>query len=295
MTFAGFGQWIGSAEVFDGNGRFVGNGMDVRRVQRVDDCRTRIDVAFVGPFKIAGHYFIHDCGDHRLYEGPVNIGYAEVLGEGLVDANAYWPSLGLSQRFFLMILPDGNTQLSLALMTRGEQLIYSVVGQNRRLIEDASLPDVVIGTSHDLFNDPTAGRGALLLHRAGMWCGELTALDAQRRWLGTATYRETFSPTFEVAIEGGMFDPARRCFGFKTNGWQAWTEPGGEVAGSCSLSGGRALHGQFHHLQAQLRAWRREVVAHDGSRKAVLRMWYRGGERIGIEYGILEFTGWESE
>lgn len=295
MTFAGFGQWIGSAEVFDSNGRFVGNGMDIRRVQRVDDCRTRIDVAFVGPFKVAGHYFIHDGGDHRLYEGPVNVGYAEALGEGLVDANAYWPSLGLSQRFFLMIFPDGNTQLSLALMTRGEQLICSVVGQNRRLTEDGPLPDVVIGASHDLSNDPTAGRGVLLLHRAGVWRGELTALDARRRWLGTATYRETFSPTLEVAIEGGMFDPARRCFGLKTNGWQAWTEPGDEVAGSCSLSGGRALHGQFHHLQAQLRAWRREVVTHDGSRKAVLHMWYRGGERIGIEYGILEFTGWESE
>ena len=290
MTLSLFGQWIGNAEVFAGDGRFVGNGMDMRRVQRVDDSRARIDVAFIGPFKVSGHYFICDCGDHRIYEGPVNVGYAEMLCEGVVDAHAYWPALGLSQRFMLAVLPDGDTQASLALMSRGDQLVYVVVGQNRRVVGEAGLPELVCGTSLDLADDPTAGRSVMLLHRQGAWQGELVTLDAQRRLIGRMAYCESFCADGRVVVEGGYFDPARREFCLKTNGWQAWTAPDCEVAGSCGLAGGRASHGHFHHLPVQLRVWHREVVTLDGTRKVLLRHWYRGGERIGSEFGVLAFS-----
>lgn len=237
MTHALFGQWIGNAEVFSGDGHFVGNGMDLRYVQRLDDCRTRIDVSFIGPFKVSGHYFIRDCGDHRVYEGPVNVGYAEMLCDGVVDANAYWPTLGLSQRFLLAVLPDGDTQVSLALMSRGDQLIYVVVGQNRRVVGEVSLPELVCGTALDLADDPTAGRAVMLLHREGCWQGELVVLDAQRRVIGRADYCETILPGHRIASQGGYFDPARREFCFTTNGWHAWTLPEGEIAGSCGLAG----------------------------------------------------------
>ncbi|MCL6509781.1 MAG: hypothetical protein K6U78_03755 [Anaerolineae bacterium] len=291
MSLSLFGQWVGSAEVFGADGRFVGNGMDLRSVQRVDDCRTRIDVAFVGPFKVSGHYFIRDCGDHRIYEGPVNVGYAEALGQGVVDANAYWPALGLSQRFLLALLPDGDTQVSLALMSRGDQLMYVVVGQNKRLIGEAALPELLSGTAYDLAADPAAGHGAMLLHRRGVWRGELVALDNQRRPLAHAPYQERFSGDGRIEVAGGHFDPSPRCLCLKTNGWQAWTTPDSDVAGSCGLAGGRAAHGHFHHLAQALRVWRREVATLDGSRKLLLQHWYRGGERIGSEYGVLMFEG----
>ncbi len=170
------GHWQGTAEVYDGHGRFLGNGSDSRQVQQLDNGRVRIDVSFVGPFKHAGHYTIAEAAGSRLYQGPANVGYAETLSSGLVDANAYWPALGLSQRFFLMVLPDGDTQLSLALMTRGEKLLYVVVGQNERIrTEDEGRetdapssvlrpPSFLSGTSYDLAHDPAAGRGEILLH-----------------------------------------------------------------------------------------------------------------------------------
>lgn len=292
-TFSqGFGRWAGTAEVFSGEGRFLGNGADQRQVQDLGGGRTRIDVAFVGPFKHAGYYEIQSAADHRLYLGPANVGYAETLSPSLVDAHAYWAALGLSQRFFLMVLPDGQTQLSLALMSRGEQLVYAVVGQNDRVPEGAASPppSLVSGTSYDLAADPTAGRGAVLLHRAGQWVGELEALDGERRPAGRVPYKETVRPTGEglaVTITGGFARRPRRMT-VRTNGWQAWTAPGATV-GSYSLSGGRALSGDFHYLDQTLRIWRREVVRHDGAQKAVVHVAYRGGQRVGVQFGVLAF------
>lgn len=287
----GLGRWAGAAEVFDGAGRFLGNAADQRRVQDLGEGRVRIDVAFVGPFKHAGHYFIHDHGDHRLYQGPANVGYAETLAVNLVDANAYWAALGLSQRFFLMVLPDGATQLSLAQMARGDRLLYAVVGQNERVADgDATAwPGLVSGTAHDLAADPAAGRGALLLHRPGEWVGPLTILDAARQPAGTAGYRECVTAALRVSVAGGGFAAEPHDYSLVTDGWQAWT-PAGSVVGSYSLSGGRALSGDFHYLAHGLRVWRREVVTHDGARKAVVQHWYRGGARIGSQFGVLEFT-----
>ena len=48
--FCGIGKWAGTAEVFDGQGRFLSNAMDQRFARTVDDDgRVRIDLAFIGP------------------------------------------------------------------------------------------------------------------------------------------------------------------------------------------------------------------------------------------------------
>jgi hypothetical protein len=90
-------------------------------------------------------------------------------------------------------------------------------------------------------------------------------------------------------MEGGAFDKTTRRFPLSTNHWQAWTNTDSEIVGSYSLSGGRALSGQFYHREAHLRCWRRDVVTLDGKRKAVVQHWYRGGQRIGSQFGVLEF------
>ncbi|MCB0032934.1 MAG: hypothetical protein KDE51_02850 [Anaerolineales bacterium] len=290
----GIGRWLGTAEVYDGHGRFLGNATDQRHVQRVvGEDAVRIDLSFVGPFKFAGHYTIADRKTHRLYQGPANYGYAETLSNGLIDANAYWPVTGLSQRFFLMVLPDGDRQLSLALMSRGEQLIYVVVGDYVRVNDEGYLPNPTLldGTSYDLADDPAGGRGQILMHRLGRWSGTLTQLDEALEVQQTAAYTETVSacsPKLAVTIETNAFGISSYSTPFKTNGWQAWT-PAGEVVGSYSLSGGRALSGHFHHLEQNLRVWRREVINHDGTIKAVLHNWYRGGVRVGVQFGVLTF------
>jgi hypothetical protein len=282
------GRWVGTAEVYSGEGRFLGNGVDTRNVQEMGNGLTRIDVSFIGPFKQVGHYFIQASENYRLYQGPANIGYAETLAEGLVDANAYWSALGLSQRFVLMTV--GDLQLSLALMSRGEQLIYVIVGQNDRVEGETPTPSLVSGTSYDFADDPAAGRGEILLHRAGTWSGELTRLDEQLKPVGKSAYCEKLSAALEVNIMGALGEQHGSRFKLKTNGWQAWTtdiESG--WVGSYSLSGGRALSGHFHVRESHLRVWRREVVAYDGTQKSVVNVWYRGGERVGVEYGLLRF------
>lgn len=290
----GIGRWAGSAEVYDGYGRFLGNGTDYRQVQPLADGRIRIDVSFLGPFKHSGHYFIQPQDNYRLYEGPANIGYAETLSDSLVDANAYWPALGLSQRFFLMNVGD-NLQLSLAQMARGEHLMYVIVGQNDRVPDgDApAQPVVVSGTHYDLQDDPAAGRPAVWLHRPGRWSGDMTALDENRRPLSRFAYSQTIAPVaadrLALQTAGGAFDPAARQAVFHTNGRQAWATADSAVVGSYSLSGGRALSGQFYYRESRLRCWRREVATLDGARKAVVEQWYRGGQRVGVQFGVLEF------
>jgi len=290
---AGVGRWAGGADVFDGTGRFVGGGADTRHVQPLVPGQVRIDVSFIGPFRHSGHYIIHDHGDYRIYDGPANVGYAEALSDSLIDANAFWPTLGLSQRFFLMVLPGGAVQLSLALMSRGEQLMYAVVSQNDRVTDQAPPPSVISGTAYDLGQDPTCGRGVILLHRAGTWRGQLTLLDGECAPIGQADALETVIPIergVQISLVGGMGDPSS--VSLISDGWRAWTpygDPTPEVVGSASLYGGRAMSGQFHHRAAQMRVWRRQVITHDGRQKAVVNVWYAGGQRIGVEYGVLGF------
>ncbi len=290
----GIGRWLGTAEVYAGSGRFLGNATDRRHVQKqVDTNRIRIDLSFVGPLKFAGHYFIEDHTEYRLYQGPANTGFAETLSSGLIDANAYWPVTGLTQRFYLMILPDGDKQMSLGLMSRGEKLIYVVVGEYSRVTgEYDGIPSLVNGTSYDLADDPAAGRGEVLIQREGQWTGELSTLDADLAPLDATQYQETITKKdigLDLTISGTAFAPGIQSTTLQTNQWETWSAPGNFV-GSYSMSGGRALSGNFHFLDEQLRVWRREVVSHDGSIKSVLHTWYRGGMRVGVQFGILSYT-----
>lgn len=296
MSFSvGIGNWLGTAEVYSGTGQFLGNGADRRHVQKLDgENRIRIDVAFLGPFKFSGHYYITDREQFRLYQGPANVGCAESLTNHLVDANAYWAAVGLTQRFFLVVLPDGSREMSLGLMSRGEQLVYVVVSEYNREQARAGFPELTTGASFDLQNDPNAGRKQTLLHRAGVWKGQMNVLGSWLEPLSQVEFSETVTatPTQLVTVhQGGHFEGESKTE-LTTNGWHAWTTPETNGnRGSYSLYGGRALSGTFHNLHAELRVWRREVVANDGTHKVVVNTWYRGGQRIGQEFGVLYFEG----
>ncbi|MGI9622776.1 MAG: hypothetical protein ACR2PK_08065 [Acidimicrobiales bacterium] len=291
----GVGQWIGAAEVYDAAGEFAGNGTDTRTVEADDgQGAVTVNVTFSGPFSLAGQYTISDQKTHRLYQGPLNYGYADALGEGLVAAHNYWPDHGLSQRFFLMVLPDGSRQLSLALLSRGESLRWTVVGEYQRQTDPASPepPPVVPIDPIVVAGDPTAGRGAILLHRPGRWVGELVVLNGAGESVGSTRYAEMVSQDDNddgVRVElSGIGPVADTSFSMSTDGWSAWTPPG-DVVGSCSLSGGRGLSGSFLHHAEALRVWRREVVSQDGTLKGVVHIWYQGEERIGVVHGVLDF------
>lgn len=292
---AGEGSWRGSAEVYDGRGRFLGGGCDARAVRRRrDDQTVEVEVSFTGPFRMSGRYVIADRGDHRLYQGPLNYGCAEAFGEGLVDANNYWPDLGFSQRLFLMVLPGGEAQLSLALLSRGERAVYAVVGEYGRGPDAA--PAVVAGSAHDLSEDPRAGRPVSLLERPGTWSGTLSVTGPDGSDAGATEYAERVDPAetvsgereLAVSVTGSGF-AADAAVTFATDGWHHWTGAG-PVVGSLSLWGGRALSGNLLFDGGRLRLWRREVARSDGTGKAVLHTWYRGGSRVGVAYGVLDFA-----
>lgn len=292
---AGEGSWRGSAEVYDGRGRFLGGGCDARAVRRRrDDQTVEVEVSFTGPFRMSGRYVIADRGDHRLYQGPLNYGCAEAFGEGLVDANNYWPDLGFSQRLFLMVLPGGEAQLSLALLSRGERAVYAVVGEYGRGPDAA--PAVVAGSAHDLSDDPRAGRPVSLLERPGTWSGALSVTGPDGSSAGNTEYSERVEPAEAASGERGLaVSVAGTGFAadapviFTTDGWHHWTGAGA-VVGSLSLWGGRALSGNLLFDDGRLRLWRREVARSDGTGKAVLHTWYRGGSRVGVAYGVLDFA-----
>ena len=86
----------------------------------------------------------------------------------------------------------------------------------------------------------------------------------------------------------GSYYAPDSCYRVITNGWQAWT-PEGDVVGSYSLSGGRALSGNLYHRESHLRVWKREVTCMDGLQKALLHLWYRGQTLVGYEFGLLHF------
>lgn len=283
------------AEVYDGEGRFLANGADQRHVRTAtEDGRTRIDLSFVGPLKFSGHYYIESKGDHRLYQGPVNCGYAHSLGKDGVHAHAYWPSIGLSQKFLLMLAPDGQRQLSLALMSRGEQLLYVVVGENARMSSgqaEVNIP-LVNGCSFDLGKDPKAGRSEHYLLRPGYWEGELTSLTSDALKSVVQPVRQTLKSIgdhgYSYSLEGGVAGQKPLEARVHSNAWQEWSEAG-SLVGSSSFYGGRALSGQWHHLPSARRLWRREVVAADGLYKAVLQVWYEGENKIASEWGFLRY------
>jgi hypothetical protein len=296
----GIGQWSGTAEVYDGQGRFVGNAADRRTVTQISETRTRIDLAFLGPLMLTGYYEIENQDGYRLYQGPANVGYAETLDEGLVDANNYWQHWGLNQRFFLYVTPDQQMQMSLALLSRGEKLVYTIIGEYYRLPEDheSALPFVVPdalkipGIPQDRQADPTAGRGTHLLHRQGSWRGECITLDHDGSRIGTRVVeqlvRQDADSNQVVQVNGCAFADERYTIRLHTNQWESWTGAD-RVVGSFSIAGGRAQSGQFHHTGHGLRVWKREVVSADGAHKFMLYVYFRGSVRVGVQYGLLNF------
>ena len=218
----------------------------------------------------------------------------------MVDAENYWPAVGLSQRFFLMVLPDGDKQLSLAMLSRGERLVYVVVGENDKVTACAvgeggasSGPNLLPVAACDLGADPTAGRGQILLHRAGVWRGTLAVFDDQLRQTGEAVYEEVVRPSaagdaLDVRLSGGGHLPEPVELRLRTDGFLAHSAAG-PLVGSYSLSGGRALAGVFHAPAQARRIWRREVASSDGTLKAVVHIVYRGGVRVGVQHGVLRF------
>lgn len=296
----GIGRWAGTAEVYNGNGQFVGNALDRRNVEQISDSQIRINLNFVGPLMLSGHYIIESHEGYRLYRGPANVGYAEALGDGMVEAHNYWSHWGLSQRFFLYVTPDKTMQLSFALLSRGEQLQYMVVGEYYRLPDDDEGADsgefipvpeslLISGTPQDKQHDPSAGRGDILLHQASNWSGEVTVLDGQNRLVETSQfeqYIEADDNKVVLQVTGGGLVTSPYTVEFETNNWQAWTGSG-DIVGSYNLAGGRALSGQIHHLNDERRVWIREVVSADGQTKAILHVAFRGGERVGTQYGLL--------
>ncbi len=320
----GEGRWLGAAEVYDAGGRYAGPGHDARAVRRdLDDGTVEVTVSFDGPFRLSGSYVIADHGDHRLYLGPLNHGYAEVLGDRLIDTNNYWPDIGLSQRLCLMVLPGGRAQLSLALLSRGEQAVYTVVGEYERGPPSGpagvtAAPAAPPGVTGSPTIPPAAAPGAssvpdelgeggeggaelsgALLERTGTWSGTLELIDAGGDVRGTADYTERVEVAGDAGAtgDGGRLAVALAGTGFAgdstislcSDGRQHWTG-GGSVVGSQSLWGGRALAGTLLFVGDRLRLWRREVARRDGSCKGVLHMWYRGGTRVGVAHGVLEFA-----
>jgi len=289
----GVGQWIGAAEVYGANGEFLGTGRDTRTVEADDGEGTvTVNVTFEGPFSLGGVYTIADRTTHRLYQGPLNYGFADVLGDGLISAHNYWSDLGMNQRFFLMVLPDGSRQLSLALISRGEVLKYVVVGEYLRQTDPSKPepPATVPMNPVELAGDLTGGRGEMLLNRAGKWSGELTTLGADLSPIGTTTYREVVDSVADglaVSLTGLPF-AQDASYKLTTDGAEAST-PVGDVLGSYSMSGGRGRSGNFLHHRDEMRVWSREVAALDGTLKGVVHIWYRGEQRVGVAHGTLEF------
>ena len=352
----GEGRWQGVADVYDSQGRYAGQGRESRVVRRdLEGGAVEVDVSFEGPFSLSGTYRISNQEDHRRYEGPLNYGYAEAMGEDLVDANNYWPDLGLSQRLWLMVLPNGTTQLSLALLSRGEQTAYTVVGEYHRSLDgdgegDAQDQAGQAGESpqaeragespqaeragespqaahagespqaeraeespqaeraeespqaahanhagaeaaEEGLNSKTDADAAPLL-RPGTWSGMLKMLDLYLGSVGQTSYSEHTTRDDQgrliVATPDSDFASGAE-IALSCDEQGLWSAPG-DITGSASIWGGRALAGQFLYVKDGLRLWRREVVTRCGNLKGVLHTWYMGGSRVGTVYGTLEFT-----
>ena len=299
----GEGRWQGVADVYDSQGRYAGQGRESRVVRRdLEGGAVEVDVSFEGPFSLSGTYRISNQEDHRRYEGPLNYGYAEAMGEDLVDANNYWPDLGLSQRFWLMVLPNGTTQLSLALLSRGEQTAYTVVGEYHRSLDgdgegdaqdQAGQADAEEGAeaAEEGLNSKTDADAAPLL-RPGTWSGMLKMLDLYLGSVGQTSYSEhtTRDDQGRLIVSTPDSDFASGAeIALSCDEQGLWSAPG-DITGSASIWGGRALAGQFLYVKDGLRLWRREVVTRCGNLKGVLHTWYMGGSRVGTVYGTLEFT-----
>jgi hypothetical protein len=130
------------------------------------------------------------------------------------------------------------------------------------------------------------------LHRRGTYRGTLVRTNEKLEKVGEEMYEEMVEPSgrvLSVRIAGGGLAPEPAAIALTTDGFTAWSSSG-PMAGSYSLFGGRALSGTFQRVRDELRVWRREVVSFDGTKKVVVHNWYRGGVRVGVQYGVLDFT-----
>ncbi len=289
---AGVGEWFGQSEVYDPTGRFLGYGRDQRNVQRDPDTGiVTIDVTFSGPFELAGSYTIADHGTYRVYQGPLNYGRAEPIGDNAVTAHNYWPDLGLSQRFALVVAQDQRTQLSLAVISRGEKLRYLVVGESHRRLDEDDIEPVFADTDPaGVAEDLNAGRGAALLHRRGSWSGQLVTCDGDLNPVGTTPYTETVTAagdSLDLAWSGLHF-AADATASFSVEGNSRFS-PAHDVVGSGTLAGGRAVSSQLLFMSNERRLWSREIARADGSAKAVIHQWFEGERRIGAAVGHANF------
>lgn len=286
----GIGNWTGISEVYDGQCNFIGNATDNRSITQIGHGAYNVKVAISGPIMLQGSYDIKIGEDHHSYQGDAHVGFAEHYDDVLLASNGYWSQWGLSERNMVMLAPELNGQLSMSLLNRGDQLLYTIVGEYYE--NGASTPFTkVMGTPYDRINDPTAGRGGLLMHRAGTWSGQVSVLDENLAPMGKAHYTENIrvrNNELILTTEGGGFTPIQRSFHLTTNGWHAWTDPG-DVVGSYNMFGGRAMSGYFHYVGAERRIWRREIVTSDGKHKSILHYVYKGDKRLGLQYGMLAF------
>ncbi len=287
----GIGNWIGISEVYDGQGQFIGNASDQRTVTKNEDDTYTVHVNILGPLMVNREYQIRIASDHHIYLGSTHFGYAEQINNDLLTTNSYWSQWGLSETSFVHVSPDTYSQLSLSLLKRGDQIIYTLVGEYHNNDKQIKYPNT-IGIPIDRNDNPAAGYSSHILHRSGTWSGELTVIDENLSPMGRAYYTENVRAHQEqlmITTEGGGFTPMKRSFRMTTNGWQAWSDPG-DVVGSYNMLGGRALAGSMHYIGAERRIWRREVATVDGRYKAVLHYIYQGDKRVGVQYGMLEFT-----
>lgn len=287
----GIGNWTGISEIYDGRGKFIGNVSDQRSITQNNDGTYTVNVNIVGPIMLNGQYNIKISPDHHSYQGDVHVGYAEQYNNELLASNNYWSQWGLSERNFVIVSPETHTQLSLSLLSRGDQLIYMLVGEYYDDNSPVKIP-VTMGIPDDRHDDPTAGRETILMHRAGTWSGLVTVfdenLDLMKHGIHYTENMRVRKNQLIITTEGGLFTPMKRTFHMTTNDWQAWSEPG-DVVGTYNLAGGRALSGHLHYVGAERRVWRREVITSDGNHKAILHFIYHGDKRVGVHYGMLTF------
>ena len=119
-----------------------------------------------------------------------------------------------------------------------------------------------------LAGSPLAGRGEVLINARPMDQVNSSTLDAD---LAPATNQPLVWVTINLP-------------------WVP-TKPAGprQFVSSYSMSGGRALSGNFHFLDEQLRVWRREVVGTmAASNLCRLVSWWNA--RWGVQFGILSYT-----
>ena len=115
------------------------------------------------------------------------------------------------------------------------------------------------------------------------------AHDAELRVVETVDHEETVEvDDTRVLWRLGPVGQDASVVELRTDGFHAWSSAG-SVAGSYSLFGGRALAGTLQHVGREVRERRRDVVSLDGEERAVVRQWFRGSKRLGVEHGVLRF------